>query len=443
MSEEQKNNDSALLSQEIGQDQDETNEDGYRREAVLEYATAQQNYHLIRIITPRVWIILIAAGLFLVTSLSWFFFGTIVTRVKGQGVFIEKTGSLHGVSFHGTTGYVQSIEVEIGQKIKKGDVLGIVDAPNLENTTHHLQKLVNEIQTQYDNLSRQSLQAIQTREKQWMNERTKLNEIIGYEQNKIKRLQPLLEAKKQASEKGIVSKEDLINTEIQYSQLAQNVLNNQAALSTMDADFDAYKENWNERVMGLKLQLNEQKKNLQTLQGESLADDKLRSPIDGYVFSIEAEKGDYVKEGQDLFYLSPSREKLIVQAYVPAIQGKIIEKGMPAEIVPSFTEALEYGSIKGTVFQVSEYPESFGSMKAILKNNSLVKQFSDLGPVIAIKIALTENKKNFSGLEWTSSHGPHIHFSKGTLANVSILVEKRRPVSFILPRAEKLLHVGN
>lgn len=385
----------------------ESDDSDYREEALREYAKAHQSFNLTRLIPARAWILLMVIGLIMAGGLTWFFCGTLVTRVSGQGILVGKMSSLNNVSFYGDNGYVTSILVEVGQKVTKDQILGTVHDPNLANKAEQVEQKISELNDRYQQQVKQAERAIAIRQQQIDEEVMNLKKLI---------------------------------TQDKKNAVSQRLVYDQKALSFLKAEFELYKEDWEDKLLSLKLRIAQYEKVRQNLQKVAIMGDTIRSPVDGYVFSIQAEKSDFVSQGQVLFHISPYMESLIVQAYIPANEAKAIRQGMPVEVIPGFIEPLEYGAIRGVVSHVSEYPESVASMTVRLKNRSLVKKFFDMGPVIAVKIELQEDKHNFSGLAWTSSRGPHLKLTQGTLVNLYVVVERRRPVSYILPRVENLTH---
>jgi|GEM_PF-4217909 len=415
-------------------------EEGFRKEALEEHSLAQQSYHTTQIVHRQSWLALLSLGLLLLSGLLWFFLGTIVTRVNGNGLLVQKEGALHSVIVKGAGGYVDSIAVDEGDSVKKGQTLGVVVDPDAKNKFENMQILVRQTQKDYNNLLKQSKEAIQKRTQIANNTRDLTLRIIEVEQIKKGRLEKLVIIKEAANKKGVVSGEDLIQTQLEYAEVSKSLLNHQKTLEDIDITLNLYKEEWNQKILTLKLQLDMQKKDLDTLKDFALEHDTLKSPIDGIVSFIQAKEGDAVKGGESLFYVSSPNAELLAQVYVPAKDGKLVETGMQAEIVPSVTQELEYGAIKGEVVQVSPYPETMQSIESFLKNRYLVRRFLGQEPVIAVRIKLFRNAGNISGFDWTSSSGPPFHLTEGTIVKASVLTKRQHPVSLIIPRLKKLVH---
>jgi len=112
---------------------------------------------------------------------------------------------------------------------------------------------------------------------------------------------------------------------------------------------------------------------------------------------------------------------------------------MKVLIAPSTVKKEEYGSIEANVVSVSPFPSTAKAMETVLQNKRLVERFTESGAPIAIRVALVKSSKNFSGYAWTSSAGPRIQITAGTLVSAMITVKNQRPIALILPAVKKLL----
>ena len=55
------------------------------------------------------------------------------------------------------------------------------------------------------------------------------------------------------------------------------------------------------------------------------------------------------------------------------------------------------------------------------------------GPLIEVKTSLMRDPGAISGYDWGGGPGPAIQLSAGTPTNVRVLVEERRPISYVIP----------
>jgi HlyD family secretion protein len=162
------------------------------------------------------------------------------------------------------------------------------------------------------------------------------------------------------------------------------------------------------------------------------------SPADGVVIGLQTAIGSLVKGGSPVVSIASLGEGMDVIAFVPAQEGKRIKPGMQALISPSTFKREEFGSIKGEVETVSQFPTSKKAMMAVLQNEHLVEFLAKKGPPITVRIRLLEDPGSFSRFAWSYSKGPQHHVTPGSLADARITVREQRPVSLIIPALRKI-----
>ena len=55
------------------------------------------------------------------------------------------------------------------------------------------------------------------------------------------------------------------------------------------------------------------------------------------------------------------------------------------------------------------------------------------GPLIEVKTTLKRDQSTISGYDWGGGPGPSMQLTAGTPTNVRVLVEERRPISYVIP----------
>ena len=61
------------------------------------------------------------------------------------------------------------------------------------------------------------------------------------------------------------------------------------------------------------------------------------------------------------------------------------------------------------------------------------KELTRGGALMQVKLTLQQDSTTESGYAWTSSRGPSTQVSSGVTAQVRVIVERRAPITFILP----------
>ena len=165
------------------------------------------------------------------------------------------------------------------------------------------------------------------------------------------------------------------------------------------------------------------------------------SPVDGEIINVIGKIGEVVQAGTKIMDIEPYSEFVDAAIYVPAGMGKIIAPGMMAQVVPNSVKKQEYGSIIGKVAAVSRFPSSQQSMMAVLANEKLVDNFTKDGPQLYIRIDLVEADTP-SHYKWTTSKGPNMVVTNGTLCTANIITQTQAPITLVIPEIKQLLGIN-
>jgi HlyD family secretion protein len=167
----------------------------------------------------------------------------------------------------------------------------------------------------------------------------------------------------------------------------------------------------------------------------------MQSPYTGRVLEILATPGTPITAGSPIFELEEETDALEAIAYVPAAQGKRIRPKMVAQVSPSTAKREEHGFIVGEARAVSEVPVSRESMMRTLGNEIVVDGLLKAGPVIAVTVALQSSSETPTGFRWSSSKGPPTLLTRGTPCSVQFIVERKRPISLVIPKLREITGV--
>jgi HlyD family secretion protein len=126
--------------------------------------------------------------------------------------------------------------------------------------------------------------------------------------------------------------------------------------------------------------------------------------------------------------------------YIPAAEGKKIQVGMEAQIVPSTVKREEHGFMIAKVDYVSEYAATTESMMAILQNRQMVQELSGGSAPIEVRAKLLPGDTP-SGFKWSSEMGPPFKVGTGTLGTAEIVVFRQAPITLVIPFLKKSLAI--
>ncbi len=164
------------------------------------------------------------------------------------------------------------------------------------------------------------------------------------------------------------------------------------------------------------------------------------SPYAGRVLEIKVDDGDLIERGTPILSIEALDEEpgeLEVALYLPAAEGKKVRPGMSVQIAPSTVERERFGLLLGEVVSVGKFPVTRQGMLRVLGSEPLVEALSTGGPQIQVRADLTPDPDTPSGYTWSSSAGPPDPITSGTLCQVWITIREQRPLSLVLPAADR------
>lgn len=179
-------------------------------------------------------------------------------------------------------------------------------------------------------------------------------------------------------------------------------------------------------------------------QAEATAD--VKAGDSGRVVVVFKRAGDRVREDEPLIRVEPQGRAIQGQycggdvhaiIYVPASLAGKVRPGQLARVSPTDVKKEEYGFIFGKVAWIASVPASTADMTEKLKNDQLVREFTGGGPVFEARVCLDAAPGNKGGFRWSSSQGPPGGTEAGRTCTTSIVVEERKPYTYVVPAVKK------
>ncbi len=108
------------------------------REVSLErLSSPEQLDTMIKVTSPRGWLILLAIGCILMASVYWSLFGSLPSKIIGQGILLRDGGVFY--LKHHTQGQITNIRHSAGDMVNKGDVIARIEVPELVTRINELE----------------------------------------------------------------------------------------------------------------------------------------------------------------------------------------------------------------------------------------------------------------------------------------------------------------
>jgi multidrug efflux pump subunit AcrA (membrane-fusion protein) len=164
------------------------------------------------------------------------------------------------------------------------------------------------------------------------------------------------------------------------------------------------------------------------------------APLSGCVVESLLAAGAVVNPGTVLFTMERNdrRGELVSLAYFPSQDGKRLKPGQLLRITPTTTNAQRHGGIQGEILSIRALPVTREGLRQRFGVESLVDavfptaaQSSE--PLIEAVTSLRRDPKSRSGYDWGGGIGPDLKLTPGTTTSVSVLVEGRQPISYVIP----------
>jgi len=135
-------------------------------------------------------------------------------------------------------------------------------------------------------------------------------------------------------------------------------------------------------------------------------------------------------------------EKLEIYAFIPLFSGEQVKVGMQAKTELDIAPADKFGAILGKVEEVQPYPVSLSDRRLQQIPSESLRQYLVQGtlPNILVTIKPALDPDSPSGLKWT--HGFPETIRPGATGNIRILLEKKKPISYVCPALSSFVNFG-
>jgi HlyD family secretion protein len=351
------------------------------------------------------WVALGGVSLLLVFALVWSILGSIAIKVEGQGILIRGAAVFEVAA--GASGRLTEVLVKPGDAVTVGQVVAHMAQPEL------LLKIEN---------TKAQLVQVESAKKESGSSETSVQ--AGY-QAQARELREKVKVQQRLVAKGLLTNATLMRTKEQLLATEQQIAQSRMSQS------------------GQELRVDDLKRMLREMEESLAATTDVKSPYAGRVLEVVGGGGTLVPMGSRILTLEPSDAPLQAVLYIPAGEGKKVRPGMDVRISPSTVKAEEYGFLVGKVKSVGEFPVTPEGLRKILRNDRLAEELTRSASSIEIVATLFPAADTPSGYRWSSSKGPPTPVFSGTQSRGSVVVENKKPISYVLPVLKKSLGAGS
>jgi HlyD family secretion protein len=421
----------------------------FRKQALERMSSPDRLDQLIQIVSPKDWLLL---GTFLtlgVMLLAWCIWGQLPTTVGGQGMLVRPRKLVEVQSQ--AAGKLISFKLRVGEEIKAGDVLGVIDQAEirkqLEEDSGRLAAL--EAQDREKSTLQQQQTRLQNRDFEAQKHDFQLQ--IANREESIRNgemlagvLKKRLDALHEAIQVGIEPKvsSDLLQTEkesldnlARISQLVAERSELESQIKQLDTRKNDLSQTLLEASTTRRNQILELRRNIALNKIQLENGTRIVSQYAGRVVEVAANPGQVLMAGSRLAYVETgqSPEDLVCVMYFPVRDGKRIRPGMNIRVTPDLVKRERFGGIVGKVRSVSTFPVTRDGAALMLGNAELAARMLKDDPQIEVVASLDRDQATYSGYKWSSSKGPQMPITAGTTTSGRVTVEMRSPITYLLP----------
>jgi HlyD family secretion protein len=411
----------------------------FRKVALERLSSPEQLDQLMQVTDPKGWLALCALGVLLAAGLAWGVWGAIPTEAAGDGILLRRGGVSDLVATG--SGPVQEVLVSVGDVIAKGQPVATIHQEGLLRQIRDARAKQAGLEAEYRGLLRfaDEQKRLQGRDRE--QQRANLQRSIGTLEKDIALLNEKMGEEQKLLADGLVTKQTLLATQQSLNEKRDQLAAQRLDLNGLDLKRLEAEQQLQQQIETRQTALRDLALDLRELNAKLAENVNVLSPQAGRVLEILADRGAVVNPGTPILSLEVLSEELEAVLFVPASEGKRVRPGMSVLVSPSTVKREEYGAMRGKVTWAAAFPATARGMNRLLGNEALTNKLLEKGPLIQVNVALVRDPATPTGYRWSSSKGPRLEISSGTLASGDIVVKEERPISLMIPTLREKLGV--
>ena len=410
----------------------------FRKAALAKLSSPEQLDSLMQVTTPKGWIALTGIIVLIFAGLVWGIFGRTAERVSGAGILLKEGGIL-GVESRGG-GIITEVLVNVKDEVTEGQVVLRVSQVEVAQEIKQNEALIADLQS---NRGR-SMQLVQRNRDAELaslrEERQRLRRTTGALQNQVRFLEGRLKAQTEAAEGGLITGDQVQGTAQELENARASLIANQGQSAQVEAREASLRNQAEQSAFTLDQEISRTQRQLEMLKLRHTQGTEVVSPYAGTVVSRLVDPGQEVRPGQPVLHIELAEQPLQAVGFIP-LQGARLRAGQIAQMSPEGISWEEYGYMLGVVVSVMQGPTNPDAMNRMLRNQTLINQFTASGSVYEVNIRPLKDTSTPSGFKWTSREGPAMKIGSGTLLRMQIPVQEKRPIELVVPTVRKWLGV--
>lgn len=406
-----------------------------RREALQAVSASDSIRDMLVVTRRRGWLTLLAVAFVLTAVLIYAIFGRIPVKVTGAGMLVAGD-DLYLVDVT-SSGQLAELHVKVGDRVTRGQIIAVLSSKDLDRQIESTRQRIALLDDQNDSLSVVETSQLSLSEATLERSIDSLQQEIESSTRLHEMKQGQLKAQQELIKKGYISQNTLISTLQEVTQLEQAIMKSQTSLKGSRQSHESTRAGIEGARASRADEINQSQAQLVELEMRRDTELKVYSAVAGLVVGVRQERGSVLDAGSSLVEIQvggKAGDPLGCVAYLSLKTGKRAAAGMTAEVAPTIAKRSRYGFIRASVTSVEEYVASDEQLLNVFANQSMVDEIrKNLGPVIRVRLDLETDASTPTGFRWSTREGYPVRLTAGTEVGIEVVVEQRRPISYVIP----------
>ncbi len=420
----------------------------FRRQALEALQSPEQLGVMLQSVRPASTLALAVMALVLAAAVAAACILTVPIQVKADAILISSKGILELPIVAQHEGRVVEVLVSDGDRVAPGDVIARIDRPELRLELNQAEAERDQLGESMEDINRLQIETLSASKTVRDQIRTQAEISSRFLEDRLNALQALTRSVEDLRTKGIVNVERMLTIRSDLADTQERLASKTASPLGLLIDELNQKGHFKREQLQLGERLVAVQHRIARLTAQLQRESAVVSRDFGIVAQVNVSLGDLVRFDTPIVSMTPNVDtlyrqrpgpsRIIAAAFIPGQSGKKVLAGMPALVDPLSIRRDVYGNMIGEVQSVSDVPITPERMRQILRNDELVRRLTTSGAPFLAQVTLRINRDLPSGFAWTSSAGPPMPITAGTLAEVSITTERVTLISLVVPALKAL-----
>jgi len=401
-------------------------------------ASPEQLDRMLRVVPSLAWPGLAVLGAVILMGLLWGLFATVPVRVQAQGILLTPAGVADIVA--PDNGRLLRVFAQPGDRVRAGQVVAEIDQPEIVADLSKKRLEQAEMQDRYSRIQAFLHGEGAAREGLSSTRVAGLRDRVVALAELAKTIDVMAATQERLAAQGLTTRPRVIDAHRQQLEARTQLMDAQGQLAQIGADTVEDKIKADRERLDLETALAGGQRDIDWLTQELARRSKIVAPTDGVVVELAVNPGEMVSPNGPVMRILPGDgTTLVALLYVPPKNGRAVQVGMKAQIIPSTVNIQRDGFIEGEVISVSPIAATPEGMQRVLKNSTLVSKLTENGAPSQVIVRLETNPRTLSGYRWSTGQGPAMRINNGAMAEGRIVTEDVRLLALIVPQIDRVL----